>query len=128
MKSHHKIKRHLLNNQYDFYSERHKGDDYYSLLPRGDGYYELFKNEEHQPDVLVACKGCKLIAFGIGSNSGYSNVVDLEDVQFLNFNFVDENNFEGEENFTASFNGQEVVLSGMERSKPDRFHLESNLI
>ncbi|WP_276976298.1 hypothetical protein [Flavobacterium filum] len=128
MKPHNRLKRQLLINQHEFYSERHRGDDYYRLYPRFDGYYELFKNDEHQPHVLVACDGCKLIAFGVGSNRGYSNIVDIEDVQFLNFDFINESDFDGDESYTVSFNGQEVLLSSMEHSKPDKFHLESNLI
>lgn len=129
MKQHcHNYKRRHIHNGHEFYSEKHHGDNYYSLIPRGDGFYELFKNGEHEPHILVRCGKDRLIAIGRGIRKGYSDTIDLDSVQFLDLNFVDESNFvEENENFTASFDGKEVLLWDGGFTKPDRFHLEHSL-
>lgn len=128
MKHHLNHKRHLIRSGHDFYSERHNGDNYYSLMPRRDGFFDLFKNDLQQPFV-VCCRHDRLIAIGIGSRKGHSDVIHYSDAQMLDFNFIDESNFvEENENFTASFNGEEVLLHSGESRKPDSFYFEHSLV
>ncbi|WP_276979100.1 hypothetical protein [Flavobacterium filum] len=128
MKYHNRYKLRQLHNGNEFYSERHQGCSYYSLIPRKDGLYELLKNGEYQPFIIVCRVKDELIAFGVGSRQGYLDTIHLDDIQFLDLNFIDESNFEGEnENFTASFNGEEVLLFAGEENKPDKFYIENSL-
>ncbi len=126
MKTYHLEKLKRLHKGEDFFSIRHSGDCYYSLSPICVGIYELYRNDEHQPDIIVRFSKDKIASLGKGTRSGYQSIIALDDLEFLddnNYSRIDDNS-----EFIASFMGEEINLVGGDRIEPNSFFVESGLL
>lgn len=121
-------KLHYLKRGFDFFNIKHH-NSYFCLRHFSNGVYLLFKDEEHQPNVFICPAKDRLVSIKFNDDAhGSVNAMHLDDIMFLDSNFVDDSDFvNDDESHYASFNGEQVELESGGQIPSTRLHIENDL-